>query len=209
MMNKLFKNKTNEDKAIAKKIALEFEITNKLIEYGQKDSEVLYHILRKTISDNFGYWTDLGYIGIASTCHENLFYIGDVLIHSSDGNFIINDIVRIRQHLEEDSFIYYAKIKSFTKNGGIQIQDSDGIYVILPDMITGKLIKVITIWDDGWKELFDKVDSDINTQSVTELIKENIELFASSEDLPEKYKVDIIPELEKRLIKLESDLSRI
>lgn len=205
MLNKMFAKKTNENKAIAKKRALESEITNKLLEYGQKDGEVLYYTLRKVISDYFGYWTDLGYIGIASTNYENLFYIGDVLTYSSDGNFIANDIVRIRQHSEDGFYIYHGNIKSFTKDGGIQIQDPDGIYVISPDMIIGKLIQVTTIWDDGWKELFDKMSSEINIQSVTKLIKENMELYASSEDLPEIYKGNIIPELEKRLIKLESE----
>ena len=203
MLNKMFAKKTNENKAIAKKRALESEITNKLFEYGQKDEEVLYYTLKKVISDYFGCWTDLGYVGIASTNRKNLFYIGDVLTYSSDGNFIANDIVHVRQYSEDGFDIFHGKIKSFTKDGGIQIQDPDGI--ISPDMIIGKLIQVTTIWDNGWKELFNKMSSGINIQSVTKLIKENMELYASSEDLPEIYKDNIIPELEKRLIKLESE----
>ena len=195
---------------IAKKLELETEIMEKLSKYHEENYEVLYFALRKFMSNYLNiYFNDSGYIGIADENYEDLFYWGDMSIHSSDDNLKIGDILHLYQYSSDGEGVYsfHGKVKSFTENGDIRIQHSEDeeIVEISSFMILGKLIKVISFEEDGWEELLCKF---IDNHELLELLKEGIEesinLYKSDINVSEKNKMKTISELEKRLVKLKS-----
>lgn len=204
----LFKKKINHNE-IEKKSELETEIMEKLSKYYESNTNVLYYSLRKFMSNYLNiYFSDSGYIGIAEENYEDLFYWGDILIHSSDDNLKIGDILHLYQYSSDGDGVYtfHCKVKSFTKNGEIRIQLSgdDEIVEISSFMIIGKLIKVISFEEDGWEDLFKEfIENHEFLNLLNEGIEESIELCKSNSDISEKFKIETVTELENRHTKLE------
>jgi len=100
MISKIFRKKEEkrELKEIGKKITLENEIMEKLAQYQERNPEVLFCALRKYLSTYSPYGSDAGYISIADYNHPDLYYSGDILLHSSKAELKIGDILHLRQY---------------------------------------------------------------------------------------------------------------
>ena len=203
MIPKIFKSteEKRELKEIGKRIALENEIMEKLAQYQGKSPEVLFCALRKYLSTYLGYVSDAGYIGIAEHNYPDVYYSGDILLHSSKADLKIGDILHFRQYSSERSYLSHGRIKSFDRIGNIKIQTSEGVEGFLhSEMILGLLIEVIPFKGERWERLFDGLIDDYD--ELKEMIKEHIELYKSNNEIPTERKNKVIPELERRLREL-------
>ncbi|MDO9516932.1 MAG: hypothetical protein Q7J10_02675 [Methanosarcinaceae archaeon] len=209
MMPKIFKKKVDEDdEKINNKLELEIKIMTDLAKY-QDDYEVLYVALRKYLSNNLNvFYSDCGYIGIAQDDYEDSFYWGDILIYSTDDDINIGNILNTRHYASDGFYNLYVEVKSFTKNGGIRVKFSndDELLEIQSSMILGRVIKVISMEDDGWEELFKTfIENRDNLKSMMGSIEKQINLYKSNiDDASETPILQTISELEKRLVKLET-----
>ena len=200
MIPKIFKSKEEkrELKEIGKQIALENEIMEKLAQYQKKNPEVLFCALRKYLSTYSPYGSDAGYISIADYNHPDLYYSGDILLHSSKAELKIGDILHLRQYFSEGIHLLHGRIKSFDKSGNIIVEGFGEVEgVISGDMILGVLIEVIPFKEEKWEKLFDDLIGDYDW--LKKVIKELLELYKSNNEIPAEWKNKVVPELERRL----------
>lgn len=190
-----------EVKRINKKIALENEIMVKLAQYQEKNPEVLFCALKRYLSSYLSYSDDFGYVGIADDSYHDLYYAGDILIHSYKAGLKIGDILHFRQYSSEGFHLLHGKIKSFDKSGNILIRGLDGEEgYIYGQMILGVLIEVIPFKEERWNNLFDSLIGDYD--ALKNMIKNRYEFYKSNNEVPEVWKNKTIPELERRLKEL-------
>ena len=190
-----------EVKKINKKIALENEIMVKLAQYQEKNPEVLFCALRKYLATYLSYPEDFGYVGIAEDNYPDLYYSGDILVHSSKAGLKIGDILHFRQYSFEGFHLLHGKIKSFDKSGNILIRGFGGEKgYIYGQMILGVLIEVIPFKEERWNNLFDKLIGDYDW--LKDMIKNQYDFYKSNNEIPEERQNNIIPELERLLKEL-------
>jgi hypothetical protein len=203
MMPKIFKSKEEkrELKEIGKRIALENEIMEKLAQYQERAPDVLFCALRKYLSTYSPYLAESGYISIADRNYPDMYYSGDILLHSSKAELKIGDILHLRQYSSEGSYLFHGRIKSFDKGGNMLIQGIVGEEgFISGDRILGVLIEVIPFKEERWEKLFDGLIDDYDW--LKEMIKEHIEFYKSNNEISAERKNKVIPELERRLREL-------
>jgi hypothetical protein len=190
-----------EVKKISKKIALENEIMGKLAQYQEKDTEVLFCALRKYLATYLPYPADSGYVGIVDLNYPDLYYCGDILVHSSKAGLKIGDVLHFRQYSSEGFHLLHGRIKSFDKGGNILVQGSDGEEgFIVGEMILGVLVEVIPFKEGKWEKLFDGLIGDY--EWLKGMFKESIEFYKSNNEIAAERKNKVIPELERRLREL-------
>jgi hypothetical protein len=202
MIPKIFKSKEEkrELKEIGKRITLENEIMGKLAQYQERAPEVLFCALKKYLSTYLPYPADSGYVGIADDSYPDIYYCGDILVHSSKADLKIGDILHFRQYFSEGFYLLHGRIKSFDKSGNILVQGIDGEGVISGETILGVLIEVISFKGERWEKLFDGLIGDYNW--LKGMIEESIEFYKSNNEVPAERKNKVIPELERRLSEL-------
>ena len=200
MISKIFRKKEEkrELKEIGKKITLENEIMEKLAQYQERNPEVLFCALRKYLSTYLPYLAESGYISIADRNYPDIYYCGDILLHSSKAELKIGDILHFRQYSSEGFYLLHGRIKSFDKSGNIIVEGFGGVEgVISGDMILGVLIEVIPFKEEKWEKLFDDLIGDYDW--LKKVIKELLELYKSNNEIPAEWKNRVVPELERRL----------
>ena len=200
MISKIFtkKEEKRELKEIGKKITLENEIMEKLAQYQERNPEVLFCALRKYLSTYSPYLAELGYISIADLNYPDIYYCGDILLHSSKAELKIGDILHFRQYSSEGFYLLHGRIKSFDKSGNIIVERFGGVEgVISGDMILGVLIEVIPFKEEKWEKLFDDLIGDYDW--LKKVIKELLELYKSNNEIPAEWKNRVVSELERRL----------
>ena len=204
MISKIFRKKEEkrELKEIGKKITLENEIMEKLAQYQEKNPEVLFCALRKYLSTYSPYLAELGYISIADRNYPDIYYCGDILLHSSKAELKIGDILHFRQYSSEGFYLLHGRIKSFDKSGNIIVEGFDGEEgFIYGEMVLGILIEIIPFKGERWEKLFDGLIGDYDW--LKGMIKESIEFYKSNNEIPAERKNKVVPELERRLSELE------
>lgn len=190
-----------EVKKISKKIVLENEIMAKLAQYQEKDTEVLFCALRKYLSTYLPYPIDSGYVGIVDLNYPDLYYCGDILVHSSKAGLKIGDILHFRQYSSEGFYLFHGRIKSFDKGGNILVQGSDGEEgFIVGEMTFGVLVEVIPFKEGKWEKSFNSLIGDYDW--LGDMIKASLDFYKTNIEVPEERKNNIIPELERRLKEL-------
>jgi hypothetical protein len=200
MISKIFKSKEEklELKEIGKRITLENEIMEKLAQYQERAPEVLFCALKKYLSTYLPYPADSGYVGIVDDSYPDIYYCGDILVHSSKADLKIDDILHFRQYFPKGFYLLHGRIKSFDKSGNILVQGVDREEgFIYGEMILGVLIEVIPFKEERWEKLFSGLIGDYGW--LMEMIKEHIEFYKSNDEIPAERKNKVIPELERRL----------
>lgn len=201
-MKSIFKD--NEEDKIKKKIKLEEKIIEKLSAYQEKTPEVLFCALNKYLSTYLVYPVNSGYIGIASQNFPDVYYVGDILLHSYKDVLNAGDILHVRHYGADlhDFYLQHYEFKSFDKSGYINIQGFSGdegfVHI---GMVLGVLIEVTPFKGERWEKLFDDLDGDYDWLKAT--IREFIEFYKSNDEVSEEIRTKIISELERRLELLE------
>ena len=198
-MKSLFKD-TEEDK-IGKKIKLEEKIIEKLFQYQEKTPEVLFCALNKYLSTYSLYLDTSGYIGIADQNFSDVYYAGDILLHSHKDVLNAGDTLHVRQYGSDPRvfYLHHVKFKSFDKSGYITIEEFEGgeSYIIHRGMVLATLIEVVPFKGERWEKLFDGLSGDYNWLKT--VIEESLDIYKSNDEIPAERRNDVIPELERRL----------
>lgn len=202
-MKSLFKD-TEEDK-IDKKIKLEEKIIEKLFQYQEKTPEVLFCALNKYLSTYSLYLDNSGYIGIADRNFSDVYYDGDILLHSYKDVLNAGDTLHVRQYGSDPRvfYLHHVKFKSFDKSGYITVEEFEGgeSYIIHRGMVLATLIEVVQFKGERWARLFDGMGGDYNWLKTS--IEESLDIYKSNDEIPAERRNDVIPELERRLGLLE------
>lgn len=201
-----FFGKDDKECEIDDKEKIEQEIVQQISEYAEKYPDVVPFALKKCL-ESMSFITDIGYIEIAYNNIKDMYYVGDILLHSNRSKLKPGDIVQHYEYSSDgDSYVLHSELKSFDKNGFINVRMLHGTeeYYISSNSVLGVLIKIISFDDPDWIHLFENSCDDYNQ------LKENITGsidFIKSHDTSDEDKEERISELNKRLEIIEKRIS--